>query len=279
MKKLIALMLAMVMALSLMACGKPAENDNSANDNNTNTDGDATATRTFVMGVDAEYPPFSYLGEDGQYTGFDVEVCKAVCDLLGWDLQVFGVNWDQKLVQLDAKECDCVWSGMTILDSMKEAGYVISAPYYDNTQVIMVKEGSDIKSSADLAGKVVAVQLGTSGEALLADGGDLADLAATFADLTTCDSFLKCFTELGGGAVDAVFVDKPVAVSYAESNKGFTVLDEGLGAEQYGIAFRAGDEELCATVEDAVAQLVANGTYAEIAAKYPDIANNLTLLG
>ena len=279
MKKLIALMLAMVMALSLVACGKPAENDNSANDNNTNTDGDATATRTFVMGVDAEYPPFSYLGEDGHYTGFDVEVCKAVCDLLGWDLQVFGVNWDQKLVQLDAKECDCVWSGMTILDSMKEAGYVISAPYYDNTQVIMVKEGSDIKSSADLAGKVVAVQLGTSGEALLADGGDLADLAATFADLTTCDSFLKCFTELGGGAVDAVIVDKPVAVSYAESNKGFTVLDEGLGAEQYGIAFRAGDEELCATVEDAVAQLVANGTYAEIAAKYPDIANNLTLLG
>lgn len=279
MKKLIALMLSMVMALSLVACGKPAENDNSANDNNTNTDGDATATRTFVMGVDAEYPPFSYLGEDGQYTGFDVEVCKAVCDLLGWDLQVFGVNWDQKLVQLDAKECDCVWSGMTILDSMKEAGYVISAPYYDNTQVIMVKEGSDIKSSADLAGKVVAVQLGTSGEALLADGGDLADLAATFADLTTCDSFLKCFTELGGGAVDAVIVDKPVAVSYAESNKGFTVLDEGLGAEQYGIAFRAGDEELCATVEDAVAQLVANGTYAEIAAKYPDIANNLTLLG
>lgn len=279
MKKLIALMLAMVMALSLVACGKPAENDNSANDNNTNTDGDVTATRTFVMGVDAEYPPFSYLGEDGQYTGFDVEVCKAVCDLLGWDLQVFGVNWDQKLVQLDAKECDCVWSGMTILDSMKEAGYVISAPYYDNTQVIMVKEGSDIKSSADLAGKVVAVQLGTSGEALLADGGDLADLAATFADLTTCDSFLKCFTELGGGAVDAVIVDKPVAVSYAESNKGFTVLDEGLGAEQYGIAFRAGDEELCATVEDAVAQLVANGTYAEIAAKYPDIANNLTLLG
>ena len=279
MKKLIALMLAMVMALSLVACGKPAENDNSANDNNTNTDGDATATRTFVMGVDAEYPPFSYLGEDGQYTGFDVEVCKAVCDLLGWDLQVFDVNWDQKLVQLDAKECDCVSSGMTILDSMKEAGYVISAPYYDNTQVIMVKEGSDIKSSADLAGKVVAVQLGTSGEALLADGGDLADLAATFADLTTCDSFLKCFTELGGGAVDAVIVDKPVAVSYAESNKGFTVLDEGLGAEQYGIAFRAGDEELCATVEDAVAQLVANGTYAEIAAKYPDIANNLTLLG
>ena len=271
MKKILAMILAMVMALSLAACGKTEQKDEKKDD--------SAAAKTFIMGIDAEYPPFSYLDENGEYTGFDVEVCKAACDLLGWDMQVFPVNWDQKLVQLDANECDCVWSGMTILDSMKEAGYVISAPYYDNTQVIMVKEGSDIKSSADLAGKVVAVQLGTSGEALLADGGDLADLAATFADLTTCDSFLKCFTELGGGAVDAVIVDKPVAVSYAESNKGFTVLDEGLGAEQYGIAFRAGDEELCATVEDAVAQLVANGTYAEIAAKYPDIANNLTLLG
>ena len=80
------------------------------------------------MGVDPEYPPFSYLGDDGKFTGFDVEIAQAVCDLLGWDLQVFGVNWDQKLVQLDSAECDCVWSGMTILDSMKDAGYVLSGP-------------------------------------------------------------------------------------------------------------------------------------------------------
>ena len=276
MKKILALILALVMALSLAACGKTDKKDDAqgASDDTVNT-----AKTTFVMGIDAEYPPFSYIDANGEYTGFDVEICKAACDLLGWDLQVFGVNWDQKLVQLDAKECDCIWSGMTILDSMKDAGYVLSAPYYDNTQVIMVKEGSDIKSSADLAGKVVAVQLGTSGEALLADGGDLADLAATFGELTTCDSFLKCFTELGGGAVDAVIVDKPVAVSYAEKSAGFTVLDEGLGAEQYGIAFRADDADLCAAIEGAVAELVSNGIYAEIAAKYPDIVNNLTLLG
>ena len=279
MKKLIALMLAMVMALSLVACGKPAENDDSANDNNTNTDGDATATRTFVMGVDAEYPPLQLSGRGRPVHRLRRGGLQGCLRSAGLGSAGLRCELGPEAGAAGCQGCDCVWSGMTILDSMKEAGYVISAPYYDNTQVIMVKEGSDIKSSADLAGKVVAVQLGTSGEALLADGGDLADLAATFADLTTCDSFLKCFTELGGGAVDAVIVDKPVAVSYAESNKGFTVLDEGLGAEQYGIAFRAGDEELCATVEDAVAQLVANGTYAEIAAKYPDIANNLTLLG
>ena len=265
MKKVLALVLALVMALSLVACG--------GNNNNEGDDG----KKTFVMGIDPEYPPFSYLDENGEYNGFDVEICKAACDLLGWDFKVFGVNWDQKLVQLDAKECDCIWSGMTILDSMKEAGYVISAPYYDNTQVIMVKEGSDIKSSADLAGKVVAVQLGTSGESLLK--GDLADMAATFDELTTCDSFLKCFTELDSNGVDAVFVDKPVAESYAAKNEGFTIIDENLGAEQYGIAFRADDAELCASIEDAVAKLVENGTYAEIAEKYPDIVNNLIFLG
>ena len=148
MTKVLALVLALAMCLALCACGKGESKD---------TAGDK---KTFIIGVDPEYPPFSYLGDDGKFTGFDVEICQAVCDLLGWDLQVFGVNWDQKLVQLDSKECDCVWSGMTILDSMKDAGYVLSTPYYDNTQVIMVKEGSDIKSSADLAGKNVAVQLG-----------------------------------------------------------------------------------------------------------------------
>ena len=265
MKKVLALVLALVMALSLVACG--------GNNNNEGDDG----KKTFVMGIDPEYPPFSYLDENGEYAGFDVEICKAACDLLGWDFEVFSVNWDQKLVQLDAKECDCIWSGMTILDSMKDAGYVISAPYYDNTQVIMVKEGSDIKSSADLAGKVVAVQLGTSGESLLK--GDLADMAATFDELTTCDSFLKCFTELDSNGVDAVFVDKPVAESYAAEHEGFTIIDENLGAEQYGIAFRADDAELCASIEDAVAKLVENGTYAEIAEKYPDIVNNLIFLG
>ncbi|MBR4549061.1 MAG: transporter substrate-binding domain-containing protein [Oscillospiraceae bacterium] len=234
--------------------------------------------KTFIMGIDPEYPPFSYLGDDGEYTGFDVEVCQAVCDYLGWKLEIFGVNWDEKLVQLDSMECDCVWSGMTILDSMKEAGYVISEPYYDNTQVLVVKADSGFTSSADLAGKIVAVQLGTSGEALL--GGDLADLAGTFDSVLTCDSFLKCFTELGGNAVDAVFVDLPVAASYVASHEGLAIIDEDLGAEQYGIAFRAGDAELCAAVDEAIQALVENGTYAEIAAKeeYAEIVNNLIFL-
>ena len=234
---------------------------------------------SFIMGIDPEYPPFSYLGEDGNYTGFDVEICQAVCDKLGWELEIFGVNWDEKLVQLDSMECDCVWSGMTILDSMKEAGYVISEPYFDNEQVLVVKTDSGIASSADLEGKAVAVQLGTSGESLL--NGDLSDMAATFGEVITCDSFLKCFTELEGNAVDAVFVDKPVAASYAAEHDGLAVIDEDLGAEQYGIAFRSGDADLCKLVDDTVQELVADGTYEEIASKpeYGEIVNNLIFLG
>ena len=261
MKKTVALVLTLVLAFALFAPGAYAAQE-----------------KTFIMGIDPEYPPFSYLGDDGEYTGFDVEICQAVCDYLGWKLEIFGVNWDEKLVQLDSMECDCVWSGMTILDSMKEAGYVISEPYYDNTQVLVVKENSGFKSSADLAGKIVAVQLGTSGESLL--NGDLADMAATFDSVLTCDSFLKCFTELQGGAVDAVFVDMPVAASYVAKHEGLSIIDEELGAEQYGIAYRSGDAELCKTVDEAVQALVENGTYAEIAAKpeYADIVNNLLFL-
>ena len=233
--------LAMVTVLALMVCCGAASAD------------------TFIQGIDPEYNPFSYMGDNGEYTGFDVEICKAACEVAGLDYQVFAVNWDNKLVQLDAGECDVIWSGMTIADTMKEAGYVISAPYYDSSQV-----------------QVVAVQLGTSGEALL--NGDLSALKVSFHEPVTTENFLMAFTELEGGAVDAVFVDSPVAENYVSGKDSLKILDETLGAEQYGLAFRAGDEELCAKIEAAVQTLVENGTYAEIAAKYPGIVNNLLFL-
>ncbi len=253
MKKMMAWMLALTM---LMTCG-------------------AAMAETFIHGIDPEYNPFSYMGADGEYTGFDVEIAKAACEVAGLEYEAFAVNWDTKEVQLDAHECDVIWSGMTIKPEMLEK-YVVSAPYYDSTQVLVVKEDSGIASSADLAGKIVAVQLGTSGEDLLR--GDLADLTATFQELVTTENFLTAFTNLEGGAVDAVFVDLPVAAKHVSEHAGLKILDEELGAEQYGMLFRAGEEELCAKIEAAVQTLVENGTYAEIAAKYPDIVNNLLFL-
>ena len=268
MKKILSIALALTMLLALGVTAFAADKD-------------PVADRTsFIMGIDPEYPPFSYLGDDGNYTGFDVEVCQAVCDLLGWKLEIFGVNWDEKLVQLDSMECDCVWSGMTILDSMKEAGYNISEPYYDNTQVLVVKADSGFASSADLAGKVVAVQLGTSGEALLGDEEGQLALAKTFEGgaPVPMENFTVCGTELAAGGVDAVVVDLPVAQNLAEKFGGMVILEETLGSEQYGICFRNGDDELCAKVQEGILKLVEDGTYLALAQKYGLDENVLCLL-
>ena len=258
MKKLLAL----VLALCLTICASAALAD------------------TFKMGIDAEYPPFSYLDDDGNYAGFDVEMCKAVCDILGLEQEIVPVNWDTKLISLDNKEHDCVWSGMTILDTMKEAGYVLSFPYYDNTQVVLTKEGNGISTLADLAGKRVAVQLGTSGEALLADEEGQLALAQTFEGgaPVTMENFNICGTELDAGGVDAVVIDLPVAQNLSAKFNGFVILEETLGSEQYGICFRNGDDELCKKFEDAIMQLVENGTYLSLAQKYGLDENVLCLL-
>ena len=234
----------------------------------------------FKMGIDAEYPPFSYLDDDGNYAGFDVEMCKAACDILGLEQVIVPINWDTKLISLDNKEHDCVWSGMTILDTMKEAGYVLSFPYYDNTQVVLTKEDNGIASLADLAGKRVAVQLGTSGETLLADEEGQLALAKTFdgGAPITMENFNICGTELDAGGVDAVVVDLPVAQNLAAKFNGFVILEETLGSEQYGICFRNGDDELCKQFEDAIMQLVADGTYLSLAQKYGLDENVLCLL-
>jgi polar amino acid transport system substrate-binding protein len=258
MKKMLALALALIMILSAAAA----------------------FADTFKMGIDAEYPPFSYLDDNGNYAGFDVDVCKAVCDKLGWEIEIVPINWDTKLISLDNKEHDCIWSGMTILDTMKEAGYVLSAPYFDNSQVILTKKDSGITKPADLAGKRVAVQLGTSGEELLADPEGQLELAKTFEGGApiTMENFNICATELAAGGVDAVVIDLPVASNKVKLFPDFVILEESLGIEQYGICFRKGDDELCKQVEAALAELVADGTYLEIANKYEDIEEGALLL-
>lgn len=233
---------------------------------------------TFRQGIDPEYPPFSYRDDNGDFAGFDVEVCQAACKILGLDYEAVPVNWDNKENSLNANEHDCVWSGMTIKQSMIDAGFVISTPYYENKQVILTKEGNGIASKADLAGKRVAVQLGTSGEDMLAD--DQLELAQTFEGGApiTMDSFLVCATELDANGVDAVVVDLPVAQELVTKYAGFVILDEILGNEQYGILYRAGDEELCKKIDDAVMQLVEDGTYLQLVEKYKLDKEYFTLL-
>ena len=221
---------------------------------------------TFKMGFDAEYPPYTYMGDDGEYTGFDIEMCQGVCEILGWDLELVPINWDTKLITLAAGEIDCIWSGLTI-DVIDPEAYTLSMAYSDNSQVILTKADSGIATLADLAGKIVGVQLGTSADLMLQN--DQAELAATFGDLQRFENYNVCFTELMAGSIDAVAIDIGVAANkIKEYGDEYVILDESMASEQYGICFRKADAEMCAQIEDAYMQLVENGTYKALAEKY-----------
>lgn len=254
MKKLFAMLLVMLFALTAMA-----------------------GAETFRMGFDAEYPPYTYMGDDGNYTGYDIEMCTKVCEILGWDLELVPINWDTKLIALDAGDFDCIWSGLTI-DVIDPEAYAISFAYSDNSQMIMTRKGTGIESLADLEGKVVGVQLGTSADILLSEGGDCEDLATTFGELMRFENYNVCFTELMAGSIDAIAIDIGVAAGkIATYGEDYYMLDEPIASEEYGICFRKEDAEKCSQVEEAFMQLVEDGTYVSLAEKYGLDVNALCL--
>ena len=248
MKKVTALVIALILVLSTAAFAEEAF--------------------TFKMGFDAEYPPYTYMGDDGEYTGFDIEMCKKVCEILGWDIELVPINWDTKLMTLDSGEIDCIWSGLTI-DVIDPEAYTLSMAYSDNSQMILTKADSGIATLDDLAGKIVGVQLGTSADILLSEGGDAAELGASFGELQRFENYNVCFTELMAGSVDAVAIDIGVAAGkIAEYGDEYVMLDESFASEKYGICFRKDDAEMCEQVEGAFMQLVEDGTYLALAEEF-----------
>ena len=247
MKKLLAIALTLLFALSIAASAEEY---------------------TFRMGFDAEYPPYSYMGDDGEYTGYDIDMCRKVCEINGWKWEPVAINWDTKLIQLDANEIDCIWSGLTI-DVIDPEAYTLSFAYSDNSQMILTKASSGIATLDDVAGKIVGVQLGTSADILLSEGGDAADFGATFGELVRYENYNVCFTELMAGAIDAVAIDIGVAAGkIAEYGDEYVMVEEPFAAEKYGICFRKDDADICAQVESAFMQLVEDGTYVALAEQY-----------
>ena len=284
MKKLAAMLLTVVMALSLAACGGStgaATNTDSAEA--TGDAAEATATEeaepaaaasddtTFVVGFDAEYPPYGYLDEaTGDYTGFDLELAEELCKRRGWTLVKQPINWDNKDAEIGSGTIDCIWNGMTYTG--REAEYTWSKPYVDNSIVIAVMADSEIQTAADLAGKIVITQSGSSALTAL-EGDDLAALRGTFADLQQNPSYNTCFTDMKAGAVDAIAVDIGVARYQMRNNPDtFRVLDEPIATEQYAIAFKLGNEALRDQVQETYDEMLADGTVMTIAQKYADDA-------
>ena len=221
---------------------------------------------TFIVGFDAEYPPYGYMDENGEYTGFDLELAQAVCDLQGWELVKTPIDWDSKDLELNSGAIDCIWNGFTM--NGREEEYTWSVPYVDNSQVIVVAEDSGIESLEDLAGMIVGVQADSAALKLLTDDGDQAELGATFGTLQQFKDYNTAFAELQAGSIDASAIDIGVAQYQLKGKEGYKILDEALNSEQYAIGFRLGDDELCNTVNESLKTLLEDGTFDELAGKY-----------
>ena len=285
-KKTVSMMLAATMALSLFAgCGSSKDTatedtsktestdtaDDSSEDASAETTDESSRT-TFTVGFDAEYPPYGYMDDDGEYTGFDLELAQAVCDKEGWELVKKPINWDSKDMELNSGSIDCIWNGFTM--NGREDDYTFSDPYVDNSIVVVVAKDSDINKLSDLAGKVVDVQADSSGLAAL-QGDDATDenkeLTASFAELQQVADYNTAFMNLESGAVDAVVLDIGVA-KYQMSSRGdaFRMLDEQVSSEQYAIGFKKGNTELKDQVQKTLDEMVKDGTFTTIVNNYTD---------
>ncbi len=228
---------------------------------------------TFTVGFDQEFPPMGFVGDDGEYTGFDLEVAKEVAERLGLEFVPQPVDWAAKDMELESGNIDCIWNGFTMTG--REDDYTWSEAYMANQQVFVVTAESGIKTLADLAGKVVEVQAESSAEAALKDDPDL---TGTFGTLQTTPDYNTAFMDLQMGAVDAIAMDEVVARFQIEQRQvDFIVLDETLAAENYAVGFKKGNDTLKDQVQEQLEALAADGTLAKISEKWFD--KDITTIG
>ena len=228
---------------------------------------------TFTVGFDLEFPPMGYVGDDGEYTGFDLEVAEEVAKRLGMEFFPQPVDWTAKDMELESGNIDCCWNGFTMTG--REDDYTWTEAYMANQQVFVVTAESGIKTLADLAGKVVEVQAESSAEAALKDDPDL---TGTFGTLQTTPDYNTAFMDLQMGAVDAIAMDEVVARFQIEQRQvDFIVLDETLAAENYAVGFKKGNDALKDQVQAQLEALAADGTLAKISEKWFD--KDITTIG
>ena len=278
MKKLISLLLAAGMAASLAACGSTAAITDSAAADST---ADAASTAEAAEATDGEsdlayikekgkmtigytvYAPMNYTDENGEFVGFDTELATAVCEQLGVEPEFVEINWDTKIVELDAKSIDCIWNGMTLTDDIL-ANTACTEAYAKNAQVVVMKAGSGYTSTADLVGKTVVAEAGSAGETTIQEDENLAQ-----ADYISKGVQTDCLMEVAAGTADAAVLDLTLASAMIGEGTDYADLEivVELNAEEYCVAFRNGSDA-AAAVNEAFAALKADGTMQTLADKY-----------
>ena len=272
MKRLVSAFLAGAMALSLAACGGAASTSTVAS---SAASGSAAASETAASDLDSikekgklvigytVYEPMNYTDADGSFTGFDTELATAVCEKLGVEPEFVEINWDTKVVELDAKSIDCIWNGMTLTDDIM-ANTATTKAYAKNAQVVVVKDGTDYSSTADLVGKTVVAEAGSAGEAAIEGDENLAQ-----ADYVSKSVQTDCLMEVAAGTADAAVLDLTLAnamIGEGTDYASLKIVDE-LNAEEYGVAFRK-DSDTAAAVDAVFDELKADGTMQALADKY-----------
>lgn len=259
--KSLALVLAVIMAFSLMLVG--CNKDKKKSDTKSNDE------KTFIIGLDASFPPYGYKDKEGNIVGFDIDLAKEVAKRNGWKFKAQPIDWDAKDFELKSGTIDCVWNGFTI--NGREDDYTWTKPYVDNSQVVVVKKDSKIKTIKDLTGKMVTVQADSSAESLLLDkdNKEMTAIKDSFKELQKVKDYEGAFMNLDAGSTDAIAMDVGVAKFQIEKRGDkFVMLEETLAKEKYGVGFKKGDTELRDKVQKALDEMKKDGTFLKIAKKW-----------
>ncbi len=263
MKKLMAAAMAGALCLSMAACGSKTETPDVTDDaaQTEQTDLEYIKSKgTLVVGV-TDFEPMDYKDADGNWIGFDADLAKAFGESLGVDVEFVEIDWDNKILELNAKTIDCVWNGMTLTDEVTSS-MECSNPYCNNAQVVIVpKDKADdyatVEACADLT---FAAEAGSAGEA---------ELNALGYNVTPVKSQADALMEVAAGTSDAAVIDSLMAAAMVGADTGYSNLTYtvGLNSEEYGVGFRKGSD-LAAALNDFFAEGYADGSVADLAETY-----------
>ena len=282
-KTAVAVLLAMTMAMAFAGCGSnDADVSSEAKDSvadvsseaqdgteNAGTEGaagqDVLADGVLTVGTNAEFPPFEFVGDDGEPDGFDIALIKAIGEKIGAEVTVENMEFDSLVASIGSK-IDVAIAGMTVTDERKNM-VDFSDDYYEAVQYVIVSADSEIASAADLEGKTIGVQLGTTGDIIASES--IKDAKAA-----QYNKAVDAVNDLRNGRVDAVIVDKNPAQVFGEQFKDEVKLFDGeseafgFEKEYYAIALPKGDTKLAAAINDALAELKSDGTFDELVSQY-----------
>ena len=274
MKKITALLLGAVMALSLAACGGSASSaaaSSAASSEAASSEAAASETTEIAalttvnagkltMSTNAAFPPYEMTTDAGELEGIDVEIAGAIADKLGLELQIDDMDFDAALLAAQQGKSDMVMAGVTVNEERKQV-MEFSDTYASGVQVVIVKEGSEIATVDDLAGHMIGTQRGTTGYIYCSDdfGED---------SVTAYDNGLTAVQALNNGQVDCVVIDSAPAKEFVAANEGLVILDTEYAVEDYAIGMAKGNTALVEAVNGALAELKADGTIDAILAKY-----------